>query len=122
MIALYIFVSSLFRRIRNGLREPEFRGLFYGTLLIVGFGGFFYHRVEGWSLLDAYYFTIITLTTIGYGDFSPQTNLGKIFTIFYVLIGLGIISSFILLLARQPDRKRPFLSPPPHQPKEEEQP
>lgn len=38
---------------------------------------------------------MITLTTIGYGDLSPQTDLGKLFTILYILVGIGIILNFI---------------------------
>jgi voltage-gated potassium channel Kch len=45
------------------------------------------------------YFSVITLTTVGYGDFSPQTPAGKIFTMIYVLVGLGLISGFVYLLA-----------------------
>ncbi len=101
MLALYLFLSTLVRRVRTGLKDPEFRGLFYTAIIIVAVGGFFYHQVEGWSWLDSYYFTIITLTTVGYGDFSPQTDLGKLFTMLYVILGIGIISTFILLLAMQ---------------------
>ncbi len=107
MITIYLFFAHLVRRIRIGLRDPEFRGLFYTTLIIVAVGGWFYHLVEGWSWLDSYYFTVITLTTVGYGDFAPQTSLGKIFTMLYVVLGLGIISSFILLLAQQKDEQPP---------------
>jgi len=35
------------------------------------------------------------LTTIGYGDFSPQTEEGKMFTIFYIFLGIGIVLAFI---------------------------
>lgn len=56
---------------------------------------FIYHFLEGWSYVDSLYFSVITLTTIGYGDFSPQTDAGKLFTIFYIIIGLGMILSFI---------------------------
>ena len=35
------------------------------------------------------------MTTIGYGDLSPQTDGGKLFTIFYILVGIGIILGFI---------------------------
>lgn len=108
MIAIYLFFVHLTRRIRIGLKEPAFRGLFYSAALVVAFGGIFYHQVEGWSWIDSYYFTIITLTTIGYGDFAPQTVLGKIFTMLYVLIGLGILSSFILMLANLPREERPL--------------
>jgi hypothetical protein len=49
------------------------------------------------------------LTTVGYGDFSPQTSLGKLFTMAYILVGLSIISSFIVLLAEHQQANRPNL-------------
>lgn len=61
--------------------------LFLGYLSI---GSVFYHLVEKWNWLDSIYFTVITLATVGYGDFSPKTAPGKVFTIFYVFIGIGI--------------------------------
>ncbi|MEL6638741.1 MAG: potassium channel family protein, partial [Bacteroidota bacterium] len=58
-------------------------------------GTIVYHYLEGWSWVDCLYFSVITLTTIGYGDFSPVTTGGKLFTILYILMGLGMILSFI---------------------------
>lgn len=77
------------------IREKQYRGLFITTALSIGSGSAVYHFVEGWSWLDSIYFSVITLTTVGYGDFSPQTEMGKIFTMFYVLTGIGIIFGFI---------------------------
>ena len=60
-------------------------------LMIVLFGGAtFYHYVENWRYLDAVYFSAYTITTVGYGDFTPKTDVGKIFTIFYVFAGVSI--------------------------------
>lgn len=64
------------------------------TVFVLAAGTVFYHFVEKFAWIDAYYFSVVTLTTVGYGDFSPQTNLGKIFTTFYLFIGLGIIATF----------------------------
>nr|WP_286193752.1 potassium channel family protein [Tropicibacter sp. R16_0] len=50
----------------------------------------FYRLVEGWSWLDSIYFSVVTISTVGFGDFSPETAAGKIFTMFYILVGLGI--------------------------------
>ncbi|NVK27364.1 MAG: two pore domain potassium channel family protein [Flavobacteriia bacterium] len=84
-----------FKTIISFLRDPEYRGLLMATVVILALGTTVYHFVEGWRWLDSLYFSVITLTTIGYGDFSPQTDLGKIFTLFYILMGIGIILAFV---------------------------
>lgn len=77
------------------LEDEKFRSLLYIAALTLVIGTFFYHSVEGWSWLDSLYFSVITLTTVGYGDFTPETNYGKIFTIIYIFIGLGILIGFV---------------------------
>jgi voltage-gated potassium channel len=84
-----------FRTVTSFLKDDEYRDLLITTVLIVLGGSIFYHFVEGWSYIDSLYFSVVTLTTIGYGDFSPQTDAGKIFTIIYIITGIGMILSFI---------------------------
>jgi len=63
------------------------RRLFYvfTIILLLLFGGAtFYHFFEGWRYLDALYFSTATMTTVGYGDITPVTDNGKLFTIFYL--------------------------------------
>jgi voltage-gated potassium channel len=55
-------------------------------------------------LLDAFYFSVITLTTVGYGDLSPTTPISKIFTVIYILLGISILLAFINMLASKADR------------------
>mgnify|MGYP000687006881 FL=1 len=86
-----IFFKTLF----SFFQDKQYRDLLLTSIIILGLGSVVYHFLEGWSWLDSIYFSIITLTTIGYGDFSPQTSGGKLFTIFYILIGIGIILSFV---------------------------
>jgi len=59
--------------------------------VLLGLGTFAYQQIEGWSAIDAMYFCAATLTTVGYGDVVPQTNFGKIFTIFYMFSGIGVV-------------------------------
>ena len=77
------------------LKDPQYRSLLLASAGIVAIGTVAYHYIEGWTWLDSLYFSTITLTTIGYGDFSPQTDAGKIFTIIYIAIGVGMILAFI---------------------------
>lgn len=84
-----------FKTILSFFQDKQYRDLLLTSLIILSLGSVVYHFLEGWSWLDSIYFSIITLTTIGYGDFSPQTSGGKLFTIFYILIGIGIILSFV---------------------------
>jgi len=86
-----VFIRTLI----DFLQDPEYRDLLGTTLFILFLGTIVYHNLEGWGYLDSLYFSIITLTTIGYGDFSPQTTGGKMFTIFYIFLGIGIILAFI---------------------------
>ena len=48
-------------------------------------GAVMFHFIEGWSLINAFYFVTMTATTVGYGDFTPTHNLGKIITVIYSL-------------------------------------
>lgn len=61
-----------------------------GVIGFLAIGATFYHFVEKLPWVDAIYFTAITLTTVGYGDISPKTNFGKMFTVFYLLVGLTL--------------------------------
>lgn len=65
------------------------------TALVLTGGMLFYHLVEKWNLVDSFYFCVVTLTTVGYGDLVPHTATGKIFTSFYILVGIGILGAFV---------------------------
>ena len=54
---------------------------------IVALGTVFFHLVEGWGWLDSYFFTVVTISTVGYGSLVPVTALGKIGTTFFIFIG-----------------------------------
>jgi len=103
-----VLVVRFFRSIWVGLTDREFRALFIWVVLVIAIGTTFYARVEHWRVLDALYFTIITLTTVGYGDLTPQTDSGKIFTIIYIFVGISLISGFIILLGEHSKKVKPL--------------
>lgn len=73
------------------LRDKESRLVFYWALVVLVIGTLVYHWLEGWSYLDALYFCVISLATIGYGDLTPTTPEAKMFTIIYVINGIAIL-------------------------------
>jgi len=98
-----IFLGTLIgflRGIWKGLKDPEFRALLWLVVILLLAGTIFYVKVERWTLLDALYFCVTTLTTIGFGEPAPVTALGKIFTILYVILGISILLGFIEKVAR----------------------
>ena len=101
MPAFFILIYRFFRSLWHGLKDKEFRALFYWVIGILLLGTWFYAKVEGWRALDSLYFTVTTLMTVGYGDFYPKTDAGKIFTIFYIFVGIGLLSGFIILLGER---------------------
>lgn len=70
------------------LRRLLISGLLFVSLLVTGLVG--YVTIEGWSLLDALYMTVITVTTVGFEEVRPLSDGGRIFTSVLVLLGVGV--------------------------------
>lgn len=73
--------------------------VFVMIMLLLFGGATFYHYVEKWSYIDAVYFTAATMTTVGYGDITPKTFSGKLFTIPFVFAGVAIALYGLSLIA-----------------------
>jgi voltage-gated potassium channel len=67
-------------------------------LIVIGTAGF--HFIEGWNVLESFYTTVMTLTTIGYGDFAPKTRGGMLFTVMLVIFGVGTMLYTVGLVAQ----------------------
>src|ERR687897_2106272 len=110
-----LLVLSTLRAIWTLRRDRQFVSLavLAGVAIISGTG--FYSLVEGLRLVDALYFSVVTLTTVGYGDFAPETDVGKLFTAVYVLVGVGILLAFVTTVAAKV-AQMPLLPPPKSRP------
>lgn len=73
----------------------RFRFLLLLPVAVVIIGTFGMMGIEHLSFVDAFYFTIVTIATVGFGDVTPVTTGGKIFAVFLILFGIG---SFVTLL------------------------
>lgn len=84
------------------LQDIKSFGLVGCTLLgLVILSTIFFRTVEGWDWIDAYYYTVVTVATVGYGDFTPQTPLGKIGATVVIMLGIGLFSTFITMLLKR---------------------
>jgi voltage-gated potassium channel len=83
------------RSILEAIRDPKINRAVRVVVGLLVLGTIFYHKIEGWGWLDALYFCVVTLATVGYGDFTPATRLGKIFTMIYLLMGIGTLLALI---------------------------
>jgi voltage-gated potassium channel len=82
-------------------RDPETKALPVVAGALVLTGTLFYWRFEDWTIIQALYFSVVTLTTVGYGDLHPTSDGTQIFTIFYILTGLGVFVALLASVAQQ---------------------
>ncbi|MGZ8190227.1 MAG: NAD-binding protein [Methylococcaceae bacterium] len=77
--------------------------IFLGFLVFIGSAAIYLFEspVQGGrikNLFDAFYFSIVTVATVGYGDISPQTTGGRLVTMSLILSGLGVLSFFVSII------------------------
>lgn len=107
MIEFFLTTFRLLRGIASAWkRDPEFRSLTFLVLVTLLGGTIFFSLEEGWSVVDAFYFSVTTLTTVGLGDLAPETTLGKLFTVVYIFAGISIILGFIDAVAKESVRRQ----------------
>ena len=82
-------VASLF--LLDVMRDRDSWPVIGWAMATLMMGTLFYHWVEGWSYLDALYFCVVSLATVGYGDLTPTTPIARMFTIVYLINGIGIL-------------------------------
>ena len=101
MVPLLLAARELGRAVAAVWRDPETKALPVVAGALVLTGTLFYWRFEDWTIIEALYFCIVTLTTVGYGDLSPTSAGTQIFTIVYILTGFGVLVALLTSVAQQ---------------------
>jgi voltage-gated potassium channel len=99
-VRLFSNLRHLFSNAHTALHDPDVQGVIELALTVICIATVFYWLVEGWTLLDAAYFSVVTIATVGFGDLTPHTVLGKIFTIVYIFAGIGIFAVAVSTFAK----------------------
>jgi hypothetical protein len=84
----------MFPALQAMFKDPEGKVLVTFAVGTVAVGTVAYMAIEGWTAVDALYFSVVTLATVGFGDLHPTTDVGKLFTVAYILFGIGILAGF----------------------------
>jgi hypothetical protein len=90
---------SLVSGIVDALGDRRVLSLLSLTFTLIAIASGVYMWLEGWGPVDAVYFSVATIATVGYGDLTPVTTVGKIFTIFYIVCGIGLFVAAVTALA-----------------------
>lgn len=101
MVPLVLAFHKLARAMAAVWRDPETKALPVVAGALIVSGTIFYWRVEDWTIIESLYFSVVTLTTVGFGDFAPTTPGAQIFTIFYILTGIGVFVALLASVAQQ---------------------
>lgn len=99
MISFLITFKRLVSGLWRAFKLKNFQALFVLVLLVLLSGTIFYVKEEGLSIVDALYFCVTTLSTVGHPSFEPQTTLGKWFTMVYIMVGVGLFLSMVGYIA-----------------------
>ena len=86
---------NMIRLLYQFLVSKKYRAIIMTVFTLLVTGTVVFHFVEGWRWLDSFYFCVITLATVGYGDFTPKTDVGKLLAIVYIISGIGIFLAFV---------------------------
>ncbi|HII75533.1 MAG TPA: two pore domain potassium channel family protein [Methanolinea sp.] len=89
----------------------RFRVLLLVLVIVITAGTFGFSLLEGLSLFDALYLTIVTIATVGYGDLHPTTTAAKILAMLLILAGVGTFvaaaaNAFEMILSRREKQNR----------------
>ncbi len=85
------------------MKNPFFNRIYLPVTLLfvitlIGMSGYVF--IEHYTLIDAFYMTIITVATVGFGEVHPLSDAGKIFTAFLIMTSFGIFAYSISLITR----------------------
>ena len=98
MSSVFAQYGAAIRSFNRSLRHPRHQAFALAVVVVLITGVVFYRLAEDWSFTDSLYFTVIALSTIGFGDLAPTTTFSRLFTVLYAIVGVGLIGTLLHLV------------------------
>jgi len=89
----------------EGARRHADKLLALSAFLLILIGTIVYGVVEDWSWVDSLYFSVVAVTTVGFGDLVPSKDASKLFTVLYIFAGISIVTTYFNARMRHRGRK-----------------
>jgi voltage-gated potassium channel len=118
LFKLLRYTNSL-KQFTSVLTEKRFElftlGIFLAFMLFAAAAAIYVFEAEAkdtqiHTLYDAFYWSLVTLSTVGYGDITPQTYQGRAVAMLLIIIGIGVISFFTSIIVAAFTEKLPELN------------
>jgi hypothetical protein len=81
--------------VAGSIDEHKFKILAGSAVGLLAVGTVVFRLLEDWSWVDSLYFSVVAVTTVGFGDLTPSTDASKLFTVAYILSGITIITTYL---------------------------
>lgn len=90
---LITYLLRLFKKTKRFFDTNGFKYMVFITIFFIVIGGMLIHFAEGLSFQDGIWWAFVTATTVGYGDISPDTAMGRLIATILMIVGIGLVGS-----------------------------
>ena len=98
MVSFLLAVRSLERAIAAVYRDPETKALPLIAAALILTGTIFYWRFEDWTIIESFYFCVVTLATVGFGDITPVSPTARAATTLQMVGDIILVSLVVQVI------------------------